>query len=171
MPALFQISRRVLLLAAAAVLAGPAGAQTMPIAESRQAEPLRLGSAPVAVTLAAAQPLRARLQAPRAGEQFYLLLQQVRAEAAVDAVYEIYLDLPAATQPSRDSRHYVGDLNFFDAESGRRSASFNITALLAELQRSGALGDAPTVTLVPNGQPSAEARPSIGKIQIVAAAR
>jgi len=156
-----------LVLVAALALAAPAMAQTMTIAESVQAGPLLLGDQATSVKLAASQgALGTRLPAG----QIYLVLDKIRAEAAVQAVYEVYFDLPAGAAPSRGHPHYVGDFNFFDAESGRRGASFNITDLVAELQRRGALGDSPTVTIVPNGAPAAAARPSIGSIAIVARA-
>ena len=143
-------------------------AQTMTLAETVQTGPLMLGDKPVSVKLAAAQgAVGARLRALRADEQVYLVLNQLRAEGAVEAVYEVYLDLPAGTAPSRDNPHYAGDVNFFDAQSGRRGASFNITDLVAGLQRNGALGDSPTVTIVPNGTASVAARPSVGSIAIV----
>jgi hypothetical protein len=107
----------------------------------------------------------------RPGDQLYLVIEKLSAEAAVDAIYELYLDLPNGATPSRTDPHYVADLNFFDAESGRRGASFNITEMVATLQSKGALRDGATITLIPNGHPSAAARPSIGKIAIVAGTR
>jgi hypothetical protein len=147
-------------------------AQTTTIAESFHTGPLLLGDKPASVELAASQgAVGDLLRALRGDEQLYLVLGKLRAEGAVGAVYEVYFDLPAGVTPSRDDPHYVADFNFFDAESSRRGASFNITDLVARLQRKGALGESPTVTIVPNGSPSAAARPSVDSIAIVSRAR
>jgi hypothetical protein len=169
---LLPVAVRVGALVGALAATLPVVAQTMPIAESVQSGPLLLGDKPLSIKLAASQgTVGTRLRTLRAGEQIYLVFDKLRAEGAVDAVYEVYFDLPAGATPSRDNPHYVADFNFFDAGSGRRGASFNITDLVLGLQRRGALGDSPTVTIVPNGSPSAAARPSIGNIAISARAR
>jgi hypothetical protein len=167
-----SVAACTLLVAAAALPGAFAVAQTMPLAQSAPSGPLQLGDKPSSVTLAAPQGepgLRERTL--RSGEQLYLVLDRLRIEGDVETVYEVYFELPAGAAPARSDPHYVADFNFFDAQSGRRSASFNITELVASLQAKGALRDSPVVTIVPNGRPVGAAKPSIASIAIVARPR
>jgi hypothetical protein len=162
MPAVLQMLHAVATaLVLHAVAAPAAAATTVTIAESRAGEPLMLGDTPVSIALAPRRALDVR-----PGEQVYLLLERLHAEGAVEASFELYVGLPAGAAPQRDGPHYVADFNFFDAESGRRNLSFNITRLLAALAAAGG-APAPIVTIVPNGHPAAAAQPSIGHVRIV----
>jgi len=149
--------------------------QTVPLAQSSQREPLTLGDKPVSVTLAPSPEtpgsLQSRVGALAPSDQLYLVLQGLRADQPVGTGYQVYLDLPAGTAPARDGGHYVGDLNFFNAAPGRRSAMFNVTSLLQALRSHGGLSDHPTVTIAPNDPAAGRAATAvIANIALIAVA-
>ncbi|PYS45203.1 MAG: hypothetical protein DMF71_00855 [Acidobacteria bacterium] len=87
------------------------------------------------------------------------------------------MDLPAGAKPARDDPHYVGVLNFFNAQvSGdirppdTGSSIFfsrDITALLRTLQSRKLLSGETTITIISSGTPAAESNTRIGRIEIV----
>ncbi|HEY5377986.1 MAG TPA: hypothetical protein VIJ78_00420 [Pseudolabrys sp.] len=162
----------LLIVAAASMMSQAVAADSMTIAESREGAAL-IGDRPVSVTLAPTSPVSpgGLLRALPPDERLYLTIEKLHAEGPVEATYEVYLDLPAGAAPNRSSPNYVGDFNFFDAESGRRNVSFNITKLMMTLRSTAALSDSPKVTIVPNGQAAPDAQPNIGRVAIVAASR
>jgi hypothetical protein len=97
------------------------------------------------------------------------------AAAPPEAIYRLYLDLPAGAPDDPINSHYVGLLHFFDAvpHGGDHSSHaakpfvFDITDVAANLQARDQLKSEHTVTIVPSGQPSTDARPVIGDISIV----
>ncbi len=145
------------------------------LAESSVTTALTLGASPVSVTLkppaAATAGLNKRLLALGGTDQVYLLLQGLQANAPVDASYDVYLNLPVGHAPARGDSYYIGNFNFFDSESGRRSAVFNVTDRLRSLAGADALGEQPTVTIVPSGHPDAAATPTIARVLLVTAPR
>jgi hypothetical protein len=139
--------------------------QSVPLAESNTSEPVSLGNSPVTVALKpASQSLNGREESRG---QIYLILQSLRVTEPTDIGYELYFDLPPGVKAESNGPHYVSDFTFFDAESGRLSAAFNITELVAALRSSGRLSHQPTVTIVPKAR-VASAAPTIGKIILTA---
>ena len=146
--------------------------QTETLAQSSAGEPLALGDTPVAVTLEPIGPVfAARQKGPATNEQIYLILQNLRAAPSFDTSYELYFDLPADAKPDRDGPYYVSDFDFFDAQSGRRSAAFNVTEIFAALRGSGRLTPQPRVTIVSKAAGAGAVPPTIGKIELIAVSR
>lgn len=143
-----------------------------PLATSDNSAPLALHGDTTRVTLApelkGENALADRLHTLAPQEQVYLVLEKLSISGATAIGYDVYFDLPEGAKPDAQSPNYVGNFNFFDAESGRRNAAFNITDLVRGLSRDGALGAAPTVTIVPTGQLEADAKPTIAKAVVIA---
>jgi tyrosinase len=149
------------------VAAAPAGA-------------VALGTGPGRVSLrptAGAQavpPLGAQLESLSDRRRIYLVLKNLSAAATPETLYRVYLDLPEGVPDDPLNSHFVGTFNFFDAAGHEEHAahsskpySFDITTVVANLQARGMLKPEPTVTIVPVGQPSADAKPVVGQISIV----
>ena len=107
--------------------------------------------------------------------RLFLVLKDYRSNVEPGVVYHVYLDLPPGTAGKAAERHYVGPLSFFDAVplAGHttsfvgRTARFDVTDLAERLRGSGHLRDAPSVTIAPEGEPAASAKPVIGEISLV----
>jgi len=139
-----------------------------PLAASDNSEPVRLGGDAVRVVLAAPPGQASFASRVRAtADEVYLVLQNLQVAASTVVGYKVYL---TAEANAAAGKHLVGNFNFFDAESGRRSAAFNISDVVRPLAASGRLGEHPTVTIMPTGSPEAGANPAIGRIVIVAVA-
>jgi len=169
--------------APSAAAAAPAAATT--VAKS-QAGPIALGAAPVRVNVqAAASPtaaapgaasLGARLSALPENRRLYLVISNIKADAPPETVYRVYVDLPEGTPPSDPiNSNYVGSFNFFDAvphgddhsQHGSKPVSFDVTNVVANLDARGLLKADHTVTIVPSGEPAADAKPVVGDISFV----
>jgi tyrosinase len=152
--------------------------------------PVALGAAPVRATLEPAAPpagaaggaaasLSTQIAALPANRHLYLVLKGLRAEALPEVLYHVYLEVPSDTAPEKREDLYVGAINFFDAvhgdhpagapaaPGGSRFFSFDVTDLAKTLRAKGALSAKPTVTIVPVGQPAAEAKAVVGEITLV----
>ena len=156
----------------------PVVAQANPAVLAALAAPTVVARTPLRVKLA--PPPRPAGDGPRLslGQQLksleptksvYLVLEDVHAMAPVEAHYDVYLDLPEGATPNPESPNYVGTINFFGVTMGPgmdamkpRSFSLDITDKAKELN----LSDSPAVTLAPSGQPSEEAKPTIGQVQL-----
>jgi hypothetical protein len=163
----------VVLFKGAGSMQAIAAEASTPLAASDNSVPLSLGADTTRVTLAPPEValqagLRERLRALAPADQIYLILQKLSITGATAIGYDVFFDLPAGIKPDTQSPYYVGNFNFFDAESGRRSAAFNITDLVHSLTSKGTLGERPTVTIVPTGQLEADAKPTIDKAVVVA---
>lgn len=110
------------------------------------------------------------------GARTYLVLRNYRANVQPGVIYHVYLGLPPGTAGAAAQRHYVGPLNFFDAVPIRghghgafqgKTARFDVTGVAARLRAAGLLGDSPSVTIAPAGQPASAAQPVIGEITLV----
>jgi hypothetical protein len=182
----------MLVAAAPAALAAPAAAMAPsgpPVPAAVASAPVTLGTGPARVSLTptgptpvmapaaggpqpAASPLGARLQALPENRRIYLILDKLSAAVTPEAIYNVYVDLPEGTPDDPINSHYVGTINFFDAAAhgdhpnASKPYSFDITAALANLQARGALRPEHTVTIVPSGKPSEEARAVVGEISI-----
>jgi tyrosinase len=150
--------------------------------------PVELSATPVQVTLEPPPgaeienvPLTERVKRLSAGRRLYLVVKNLGAKAQPSVVYHVYLGLPPGTRPKpgKSDPHYVGTLNFFDAEHGVRSEggmetmgtakfrSFDVTQVARDLQAGGRLTAKPTLTIAPVSQPTADARPVVGEITLV----
>jgi tyrosinase len=149
--------------------------------------PVELSAAPVQLSLepppgpeAADVTIADRVKRLKAGQRLYLVAKNLHADVQPGVLYHVYLDLPpgATPKPGKSDPHYVGTLNFFDAEhSGEgggmeamgvaKFRSFDVTRVAKSLQASGHLNAKPTLTIAPAKQPEAEARPVVGEITLV----
>ena len=172
-------------LVAAAPAAVAAAAAPAPLAIAAQADTgtIPLGTKPARRSLRATAgmappsktPLAARLEALPNERRLYLVIKNLYAEAPVQAIYRVYLDLPEGAAPSDPlNSHYVGSFNYFDSAGHERHAmhaakpySFDITDVAANLGAMNLLKTEPTVTIVPSGEPSDDAKAVVGDISIV----
>jgi tyrosinase len=151
---------------------------------------LSLGSQPVRATLQSPLvspqqevPFTTRVQSSVAtGHKLYLVLKKLSAQVQPGVLYHVYFDLPAETPPEQWNSYYVGTLNFFDGlghstHSGggnmtqesmnQKFYSFDVTQVAKNLQSNRQLGEQPTLTIAPQGQPLSEAAPVIGEITLI----
>jgi tyrosinase len=136
----------------------------------------RRRGAPPPEPAAAARPLAERVKALPPSQSIFLVLKDVQAEAPPGVFYEVYLDLPEGVQPKPDLPNYVATIHFFSVtmvadkhESMKpRTFSFDVTDQVRILAAKGELTPKPAVTIVPQGEPNAAAKPTIGEIQLVA---
>jgi len=140
---------------------------------------LTLSASPARATLtpqgAAAASLSTQVKKIKPGHYLYLVLENAKAEAAPGVAYHVYLGMPQDTTGAATRRYYAGTINFFDAsphadhEGGdvARIFSLDVTALAKRLALQNKLGAAPSVTIVPSGEPAAEARPTIGSFKLI----
>jgi len=161
-------------------------------AVSRQISgPVRLGASATSVALAT-QPvarlnlpsgdntLAAHVQAEAPDRVYYLRLNDVRASAAPDAGYEVYLGHTGEAAPSRSDPSFVGTISFFGLASHEANAdhpaattskprnfSFLVTNVVKQLHQAGRLTEEPKVTLVPTEAPSEGSAPTIGSVSLV----
>lgn len=173
-------------------LAPPAVMALAVHAVSRQISgPVTLGASPATVALATqevpslnlpsgANTLAAHVEAAGSDRVFYLRLNDVRASAAPDAGYEVYLGHAGQAAPSRSDPSFVGSISFFGVAphgtnadhaaattSTPRDYSFIVTDVVKQLQQAGRLTEEPNVTLVPTEAPSEGSAPSIGSVSLV----
>jgi tyrosinase len=115
-----------------------------------------------------------RVRYLRPGRRLYLVLENLYTEAPPGVVYDLYLNLPSGAGAKQAVAHWVGDLNFFDAEDHQHHASgdadfvsYDITDTARALLVKRRLGPNAAVSVVPAGLPAANARPRIGRVSIV----
>jgi hypothetical protein len=117
--------------------------------------------------------LAARVQALPQNRRIFVVLKDLSAAATPEALYRVYLDLPEGTPDDPINSHYLGSFTFFDASHGgdhggaSKPYTFEATTVIANLQARAVLKPEHTITIVPSGQPSEEARPVVGDISIV----
>jgi tyrosinase len=161
-------------------------------AVSRQISgPVRLGASATSVALATqpvarlnlpsgANTLAAQVQAEASDRVYYLRLNDVRASAAPDTGYEVYLGHTGQEAPSRSDPSFVGSISFFGlapheanadhpaaTTSKPRNYSFLVTNVVKQLHQAGRLTEEPNVTLVPAEAPSEGSAPTIGSVSLV----
>jgi len=142
--------------------------------------PVELGSGPVNIPLALAgeQPrIGDLLRALGPGQRIYLSLRGLSVQEQPGVVYLLYLDLPGGPGAGKDDPHYVGTLNFFNAAKLNEPPaqpnkndffrSYDITDLLINLQKANILSDPTTLTITPSREPLANAKPTIGRIEML----
>ena len=151
------------------------------VASARDAA--ELGAKPVHVQLLPVTNARASsvlgLDDNQPGKRAYLILKDLHTWSQPEVLYHVYVR-PAHGNGKLDRAHYVGNINFFDAEFhdhgtgtkmdmalGENFYSFDITDLLLRLKRSGTQDarDALLVTIVPAGRPSG-GQPMVGTIEL-----
>jgi len=139
--------------------------------------PVTLGRGPVRVQLKAERRtnLFQHVETLKPEEQIFMVLRDLRAESQPGVLYHMYLDVPEGGKAEAARNHFVGVVNFFasmhEGVGGgptTRFVSFEISRVLAKLKADGISADTETsVTIVPSGEPSAEAKPIIGQIAIL----
>ena|SRR5690242_5889602 len=113
--------------------------------------------------------LGTRLKTVGPNRRLFLQLQSLKAEQSPGVTYNVYLNLPDGRAPQGVADpHYLGTFSFFDTEGRSRSLEIDVTGKLRRLAADGKIGADATITIVPAGQPSADARPRIGAIAITA---
>jgi len=148
------------------------------------AGPVELSARPVRVTLtftaSTSQPsasFASQLAALRSDQEIYLVLKDVRVAEQPGVLYHLYLDLPAGADARAQEAHYIGNLNFYnavapgssEAETSKGSIfrSYEISGLARNLQARRLLSEATSLTILPAGAPASEAKPVIGRIELV----
>ena len=136
--------------------------------------PVTLDNEPARVLLEGSN-IVSRVQALPHSHHIYLVLREQHAAEQPGILYHVYLNLPQDAKPAKGDVHYVGTLNFYNAvplEGGGGSnsgifRSYDVTALVKNLLQQKALGDQITVTIAPSGTATANAKASIGRIELV----
>jgi len=162
--------------------ARPFSAATAPTESmAKVTQAIGLGNAPVRAALTppappvGIAPRAAPLLAASAGRTAYLILSGIMLHADPgEVVYDVYLNLPEGAKATPSDPGYVGTLGFFnimvgDGQMGANhsSASFNVTDVLAKLQRADRLSPQPSVTLLPRGEMAAAAQATVEHIDLV----
>ena len=182
------IAARPSAMAATVAAAVPPGPPTL-VASAANSGPVALGTAPARVPLrvtapapatpqdsppaAGLAPLAARVEALPQNRRIFVVLKDLSAAATPEALYRVYLDLPEGTPDDPINSHYLGSFTFFDASHGgdhggaSKPYSFDATTVIANLQERAVLKPEHTITIVPSGQPSDDAKPVVGDISIV----
>ncbi len=107
------------------------------------------------------------------GGRLLLVVRGVTAEQQPGVVYQIYLDLPEGNLPDPTGPHYIGTLNFYRARPASSNAtagtfeSFDITAAAARVEPLQMRDQPTTIVFAPAGRPADNARPSIGRLEVV----
>jgi tyrosinase len=106
-------------------------------------------------------------------QRIYLVIKKLRADVQPGVVYEVFLDVPQGRSPREAREHQVGVINFFHfaghehQEGAPGFFSFDITEVVKNLHERKLLQAEPVVSIVPRGQPAANAKPVVGEISIV----
>ena len=129
---------------------------------------------PTPGTAAGAADFSQKVRALKPGKHLYLVIDNIRADAQPGVLYHIYIDLPSGAAPRGATAHKLGVINFFEAAghaghegASPRSFSIDVTSIAKRLQARGRLKAKPVLTIVPFGQPDAEARAAVGDISFV----
>lgn len=151
--------------------------QVTRLAAVRTDGPIALGPGPTRLTLTGPDAPGTAIQALGPGRDLYLVFAGLRAAEQPGVVYYVYLAPPATgAPPGPDSPFFVGTLNFFAAGNlgyggpagAHPTVSLNVTAVGRELAAKGLLGRQTSLTIVPDGVPAPEAKPSIESVALVA---
>ena len=169
--------------ASASTLAATSAARVSPQQVARIRAGLDLGARPTSGTLEPVSTARKSsvlgLDDSRTGGRAYLVLKDLHTWAQPEVLFHVYLHPGRGVGPL-DKAHYVGNINFFDAEFhdhgnakmdmalGENFYSFDVTDLLESFRRAKAPAarDALAVTIVPAGRPSG-GQPMVGSIELV----
>jgi hypothetical protein len=142
-------------------------------------------SGPVALRAAAVTvPLQARPAAGPNGtlmdnlsrlgdkERLFLVIGELETDQQPGVAYDVFLNRPSNTPANEAGRYLVGSLNFFNVRSGTKTGrpsffSFDVTEAARAMLKRGNRERPATVTIVPDGSPSAGAHPIVGRIELV----
>lgn len=149
-----------------------------------RAESTEMGAQPVQVELKAIQTDSSAqvlgLQSAQPEGRTYLVLKDLHTWKQPETLYHVYLT-PSRGMGGVKKGAYVGDINFFDAEFhdhgttkmdealGENFYSFDVTALLQDIARSGNKNakNVLFLTFVPGGKPAQGAKPLVATIELV----
>ncbi|TDR40344.1 tyrosinase [Tahibacter aquaticus] len=164
-------------------------AKAKPSLTAKAAKRVELSAAPVVIALDLAKGTEegakpATLQETVArlteNQRLYLVLRGLEAQAQPEVLYNVYVGEPGKEASVTDENR-VGSFSFFDAQKldhgdggghheghgdGDKFYSFDVTAQLKRLGGKKALGDTPSVVIVPDGEPKSEAKPVIGTVEL-----
>jgi len=151
--------------------------ESLPVASSRTENKVALRGGPAEIVLhpiggapdAEPRSIEAHLRSLVPGHQVYLQLIDVEAKVPPAITYNVYLNLPPGKTPTETSHpHYVGTLNFFDAQSNHPvSIALNLTPYLDSLLSRGSFDDGLRVMIVPIGDPESS-EVQIARLQVIA---
>jgi hypothetical protein len=104
-----------------------------------------LGAQRATVSVPLSKETRAALiKAPRDSKALILSVDDIRFEKNPGIYYEVYLNLPAKTEPDSNSIYHVGNIGFFGAKGhGARGhkVAFDVTEAVQALQKANAWND------------------------------
>jgi tyrosinase len=113
-------------------------------------------------------------------QRLLLIVDGLKTNQQPGVLYDIFLELPDNADQAKRNAHYVGSINFFDAQEhdhghaggevahdDGRFLSFDVTKLMKELANKDALAAEPTLTIAPAGTPAGDARPVVGALRLV----
>ncbi|SDT03337.1 tyrosinase [Pseudomonas asplenii] len=136
---------------------------------------LSVGGAPAPAANAgksAAHTFSAQVKALPAVQEYALSFEAIAASSAPGNAYNVYLGLPEGKAPT--SEYLVGTISMFGVGAHKahhgssKSASFLVGEQLQVLLKAGEVKEAPSVTLVPVGEPAPGSAPTIGNISLSA---
>ncbi len=117
--------------------------------------------------------LSTRLQRLAKGKHIYLLLDGLMANEAPGVTYSVYLNPADNPSDKPDASLFVGTINFFGAVmpgggqmKEHPQLSFDITDHLRKLGSGTTLGENVTVSLIPDGETSSNAKPTITSVSL-----
>ncbi len=117
-----------------------------------------LGAAPINVDIPVKETglTPKKLTAAASPQRLVLTLDDIQFEKNPAVGYEIYLNLPKGEQPNYKSPYYAGTVHFFGLKHSREEnhdaqLQFDVTDVVARLQKLGQWKDHVTVTYVPRG--------------------
>jgi hypothetical protein len=154
---------------------------TSRVLESSISGPYSLSNPSLRITLSPKREphrqLSAELEEISADQRMYLVIKGVHANAEPGTLYHLYLDMPEhAPLKHRDVWH-VGVLNFFGSVPRSRAGdtatedsawrSYDITAMLRNLNLRNLLTDPTTLTVVRSREVEAQSDPTVNSAEIV----
>lgn len=151
---------------AAGILATPGTAKA--------AEPVMLAATSPATAIAleggsawvALKPVEGGATTSAAGRtRLILIFRGLRTEEQPGVTYGIYVDVPPGTRPPPGDPRRIGTMNFFNATAAPVDVSYELPGRLAS---SPSAGSEVTVAVIADGRPSADAKPVIGSVALVA---
>jgi len=142
-------------------------------------EPVRILLDPVPMAEGGRRDLSERFAELPNENRVFLVLRNLRTDIQPGVLYELYLNLSSTEDPEKHAAHFVGTINFFEAETSRpkkemeeglsnRYYSFDITDVARRLGTVSRHEQSSSITFVPAGKAIKASQPSIGEIEIVA---
>jgi hypothetical protein len=141
--------------------------------------PIKLGADAVTVTLSPSAAgdrevtnLSLALKSLTGDQRLYLVLRDLQASQPPGVLYDLYVDLPIGPRPGENDPHYGGAFDFYNAVGVAAPnptifSSYDITDVVKALQTRNLLSERTTVTIYPLGKPASNAKPVVGRIELV----